>query len=394
LAGELGVPPRYTLWVGGWAGIGLLSDLLFNGCCLIWLCAILRPLGKHSSMIDTPEADNPGKTNKKRILTGIRPTGALHLGHYVGALENWVRLQKEYDCFFLIADYQALGDHLEEIERIRRSVFEVTLDWLAVGLDPEISTFLIQSAVPEHAELTMLLSMLVSIPRLERNPTLKAEMKELGRRDNVSLGFFNYPVSQAADIMLPKAHLVPVGEDQLPHIELTREIVRSFNRTYGEVFPEPDAMVGRVPRLVGIDGQAKMSKSLNNCIYLSDDAETVSEKVRRMYTDPTRIHPTDPGHVEGNPLFMYHDAFNSNTPEVEDLKNRYRSGRVGDVEVKRRLAATLNAFLDPIREKRRHYEDRPSLVHEILIEGCSRAKRVAEATMAQVREAMRITYLK
>lgn len=329
-------------------------------------------------------------TQRKRILTGMRPTGPLHLGHYVGALENWVRLQHEYECFFLIADYQALGDHIDEIERIRQSVIDVTLDWLAVGLDPVNSTFVIQSAVPEHAELHMLLSMLVSVPRLERNPTLKAEMAELGRRENVSVGFFTYPVSQAADIMLPKAHLVPVGEDQMPHIELTREIARRFNRTYGEVFPVPEGLVGRVPRLVGIDGRAKMSKSLDNCIYLSDDEATVTAKVRRMYTDPTRIHATDPGHVEGNPVFMYHDAFNPDIEEVNDLKERYLTGRVGDVEVKQKLARALNAFLAPIRDRRAYYQTHMNEVKDALLDGTRRAKAVAERTMAEVREAMRI----
>lgn len=327
---------------------------------------------------------------KKRVLTGIRPTGPLHLGHYAGALENWLRLQDQYDCFFLIADYQALSDHINEIDRIRQSVVEVALDWLAVGLDPHKSAFVIQSYVPEHAELTMLLSMITPLARLQRNPTLKAEMERLDASD-LSVGFYTYPVSQIADILLPKAHLVPVGEDQLPHIEMTREIARKFNRTYGEVFPEPEALVGRVPRLVGTDGQAKMSKSLNNCIYLSDDEATVNERVMTMYTDPTRIRPTDPGHVEGNPVFMYHDAFNPDKAEVEELKERYRTGRVGDVEVKQRLAKSLNRFLEPIRERRRHYQQHLDLVKEALVDGTRRAKAVAEDTMQQVRWAMRIS---
>ncbi|MBI2866414.1 MAG: tryptophan--tRNA ligase [Chloroflexi bacterium] len=327
---------------------------------------------------------------KGRILTGIRPTGPLHLGHYVGALENWVKLQDDYDCFFLIADYQALGDHLEEVPRIRQSVLEVTMDWLAVGLDPQRSTFVIQSYVPEHAELALLLSMLVPMPRLQRNPTLKAEREQMEAK-SLSVGFFTYPISQAADILLPKANLVPVGEDQLPHIELTAEIARKFNRTYGHVFPIPKGLVGRVPRLVGIDGQAKMSKSLGNCIYLGDDEFAVTAKVMRMYTDPTRIHPTDPGHVEGNPIFLYHDAFNPNTEEVEELKARYVQGRVGDVEVKKRLARALNAFLEPIRERRAYYQGHPELVKEALLLGTARAKRVAEETMRQVRDAMGIS---
>ncbi|MBI2171950.1 MAG: tryptophan--tRNA ligase [Chloroflexi bacterium] len=339
---------------------------------------------------------------KKRILTGVRPTGALHLGHYVGALENWVRLQEQYDCFFLIADYQALGDHLDDIAGIRRSVIEVGMDWLAVGLDPERSTFVVQSYVPEHAELAMLLSMVTPLGWLERNPTLKAERERIEgdsegvttRGERVSVGFFTYPVSQAADIALPRAHLVPVGEDQVPHIEMTREVVRRFNRMFGETFPEPQALVGRVARLTGTDGQSKMSKSIGNVIYLFDDAATVERKVRGMYTDPTRIRATDPGHVEGNPCFDYHDAFNDNKAEVEDLKERYRAGRVGDVEVKRKLAAALNRFLSPIRERRAQYEERPQLVADVLVEGSRRAKRVAEATMAEVREKMGILYFK
>lgn len=327
---------------------------------------------------------------RQRVLTGIRPTGALHLGHYVGALENWVRLQDEYDCFFLIADYQALGDHLDDIDGIRRSVIEVTLDWLAVGLDPQRSTFVVQSYIPEHAELTMLLSMLTPLGMLRRNPTLKAEMKELDT-SSPSVGFFNYPVSQMADILLPKAHLVPTGDDQLPHIEMTREIVRKFNRSYGQVFPEPQALMGRVPRLVGIDGQAKMSKSLDNCIYLGDDAGTVNRKVMSMYTDPTRVHATDPGHVDGNPVFMYHDAFNPNTEEVAELKEQYSNGCVGDVEVKRKLASALNDFLEPIRERRGYYQQHKELVSEALLEGTRHAKGIAEATMGEVRETMRIS---
>ncbi len=331
------------------------------------------------------------RESKSRILTGDRPTGKLHLGHYVGSLENRVRLQDEYECYFLIADYQALGDHLADIEGIRRSVMEVTLDWLAVGLDPERSTFVVQSYVPEHAELTMLLSMLTPLGMLQRNPTLKVEQQQIEAK-GVSVGFFTYPVSQVADILLPKAHLVPVGEDQLPHIEMTREIARRFNRDYGPVFPEPEGLVGRVPRLPGTDGQAKMSKSIGNVIYLSDDDSTVTRKVMSMYTDPTRIRATDPGHVEGNPVFALHDAFNTDGDEVKGLKERYVQGQVGDVEVKQGLARVINAFLTPIRERRSYYEARPDLVQEALVEGSRRARRIAQATMAEVRDAMRISY--
>ena len=331
---------------------------------------------------------------RKRILTGIRPTGPLHLGHYVGALENWVRLQSQYECYFLIADYQALGDHLDDIERIRESVLEVTLDWLAVGLDPQSSVFEVQSYVPEHAELHMLLSMVTPLSWLQRNPTLKAEMDKLeSENQTLSLGFFNYPASQVADILLPKAHLVPVGDDQLPHIEMTREVVRRFHHLFGvEVFPEPDGLVGRVARLVGTDGQAKMSKSLNNCIYLGDDEATVTAKVRRMYTDPTRLRATDPGHVEGNPVFMYHDAFNTDTAEVDDLKERYRAGAVGDVEVKQKLSAALNAFLEPVRERRAQYAAHMDDVRDILQDGSRRGREVAAQTMDEVRSAMRLRY--
>ena len=326
---------------------------------------------------------------RKRILTGIRPTGPLHVGHYVGALENWIRLQDEYDCYFLIADYQALGDHVNDIDLIRDSVRAVALDWLSVGLDPEKSTFVIQSYVPEHAELTMLLSMITPLGMLQRNPTLKSEMAEM-KPEELSAGFFFYPLSQIADILLPKAHLVPVGDDQAPHVEMTREIARRFNRMFGEIFPVPDMLIGRVPRLTGIDGKAKMSKSIGNVIRLSDDSGEVDRLVMSMYTDPTRIHATDPGHVEGNPVFQYHDAFNPDTEQVDDFKERYRAGKVGDVEVKKALAKAMNEFLDPIRERRAHYENEPQLVEDALMEGTRRARATAAETMAQVRAAMRV----
>jgi tryptophanyl-tRNA synthetase len=330
---------------------------------------------------------------RKRILTGIRPTGALHLGHYAGALHNWVRLQHEYETFFLIADYQ-VSDYAGEEERVRQSVIEVALDWLAVGLDPEISHFEIESMVPENAELTALLSWYVPLGRLQRNPTLKGELADLEeKKTGAPVGFFIYPVMQVANILLPRAHLVPVGEDQLPHIEMTREIARRFNRDFAEVFPEPEGLVGKVPRLVGTDGFAKMSKSRGNAIELKDPAEVVNQKVMRMYTDPTRLRATDPGHVEGNPVFMYHDAFNPDTAEVEDLKDRYRTGRVGDVEVKKKLAAALNAFLDPIREKRAYYEARPQLVREALAKGGEEARRSARETMEMVHAALGLNYL-
>ncbi len=327
----------------------------------------------------------------------MRPTGNLHLGHYAGALENWLALQNQYECFFLIADYQAMSDHISDVEGIRRSIADITLDWLAVGLDPEQSSFVIQSYIPEHAELTMFLSMLTPLNRLQRNPTLKAEMEQLrGSREEISAGFFNYPISQVADILLPKGNLVPVGEDQVPHIEFTRELARKFNRTYGETFPEPKALVGRIPRLVGIDGLAKMSKSLDNAIYLSDDAATVETKINGMVTDITGEHPrlraTDPGIVEDNPVFFYHEAFNDSPDEVEELENRYRSGTVSDREVKSSLVQALNRFLDPIRERRSYFEGRPSEIKNALEQGTNRARVIAKETMAEVREAMRVIY--
>jgi tryptophanyl-tRNA synthetase len=328
---------------------------------------------------------------RKRILTGIRPTGALHLGHYAGALENWVRLQDEYECFFLIADYQA-SDYADDIDVVREAVFDIACDWLAVGLDPQRSHFCIESLIPEHAELTLWLSWYLPLTRLQRNPTLKAEMDDLEGKP-VPVAFFNYPVMQVANILMPKADLVPVGEDQLPHIEMTREVARRFNRLFAEVFPEPEGLVGRVPRLVGTDGNAKMGKSANNAIYLKDDADTVTRKVMGMYTDPTRIHATDPGHVEGNPVFMYHDAFNPDEAEVQDLKDRYVAGTVGDVEVKQKLVRALNALLDPIRERRQHFQDNRALVQEALAAGTSYARQVAEQTMAEVRAALRLRYL-
>ena len=327
---------------------------------------------------------------RPRILTGIRPTGALHLGHYVGALKNWVRLQEEYECYFLIADYQALGDHFHDIDLIRSSVIEVALDFLAVGLKPEKSSFVIQSYVPEHAELTMLLSFITQLGMLERNPTLKSELDSLPV-ERRTVGFYNYPMSQVADILLPRAHLVPVGDDQAPHIEMTREVARKFNRMFAEVFPEPETLIGEVGRLTGTDGAGKMSKSQGNVIMLSDDEQTVNARVRGMFTDPNRIRADIPGRVEGNPVFEYHDAFNPNTAQVDEFKERYRAGKVGDVEVKRALAAAINEFLDPIRERREYYTQRIGLVEDALMSGVGQARTIAAETMMMVRDAMRIS---
>ena len=301
-----------------------------------------------------------------------------------------VELQDQYECYFLIADYQALGDHFHEIDLIRDSVLQVTLDWLAVGLDPEKSSFVVQSYVPEFAELTMLLSFITPLGMLERNPTLKGELDDLDVEQR-TVGFFNYPMSQVADILLPQAHLVPVGDDQLPHIEMTREVARKFNRMFKPVFPEADSLIGRVPRLSGTDGQGKMSKSKGNVIMLSDDEKTVTKKVRGMFTDPNRIRADIPGKVEGNPVFQYHDAFNPNTAQVDDFKARYREGNIGDVEVKMALAEAINNFLDPIREKRAYYEANMNLVEDAIMSGVGRMRKVAADTMEQVRDAMRIS---
>ena len=332
--------------------------------------------------------------HKPRIMTGMRPTGSLHLGHYGGALENWTKLQHEYDAFFLIADYQ-VSDYADRVNDVRGWVLEVATDWLSVGLDPEISHFGIESLIPEHAELTTWLSWWVPLGRLQRNPTLKAEMDDIG--ESVPVAFFTYPVMQTANILMPRSHLVPVGEDQLPHIEMTREVARRFNRLFGEgeeIFPVPKGLVGRVPRLVGIDGpDTKMSKSKDNAIWLKDDVETVTTKVMSMYTDPTRLRATDPGHVEGNPVFMYHDAFNPDEDEVNDLKARYRAGKVGDVEVKQKLAKALNTMMEPWRDRRAYFEAHPEQVREALAAGTARYRAAAQATMEVVRRALKLDYL-
>jgi tryptophanyl-tRNA synthetase len=328
----------------------------------------------------------------KRILTGDRPTGPLHLGHYVGSLQNRVRLQDEYDTFILIADIQALTDNFERPEMLEANVFEVTLDYLAVGLDPHKVKIVVQSMVPELTELTIYFMNLVTVATLERNPTLKEEIKQRNFTKGIPVGFWSYPISQAADITIFKADLVPVGEDQLPMIEQTREIVRRFNRLYKKILIEPRAMLGKVARLPGTDGGAKMSKSLGNCIYLGDSPKQVHKRVMSMFTDPTRIHPTDPGHVEGNPVFTYHDVFNPDKAEVEDLKDRYRKGTVGDVEVKEKLFKALTAFLDPIRSRRAEYAAKPQLVREIIIEGTRQGRALAQQTIEEVRSAMKIKY--
>ncbi len=325
---------------------------------------------------------------KKRILTGDRPTGKLHLGHYVGSLANRVRLQDEYECFFIIADLHTLTTRpeREHILKIRHNVREIVLDYLAAGIDPEKSVIFVQSAIPGTYELNLIFEMLVSVPRLERIPTLK-DMARDANLQTMPFGLLGYPVLQAADILLPRAHLVPVGKDNQAHVEVTRELARRFNRLYGQVFPIPEALLSEVPTLVGIDG-AKMSKSRGNAIYLSDNGATVERKVHGMYTDPQRVRADVPGRVEGNPVFIYHETFNPNAEEVKDLKERYCRGKVGDVEVKEKLARAINGFLDPIRERRARYETQPGLIEEILASGIRRMRQESDETMRLVHEAM------
>jgi len=332
--------------------------------------------------------------SKPRLLTGDRPTGRLHLGHYVGSLENRVRLQHQYESFFIIADLHTLTTKPEPqyIKEIPTYIKEIVLDYLAVGIDPDVSTIFVQSAIPETYQLNLLFEMLVTVPRLERMPTLK-DMARDAKMDSMPFGLLGYPVLQAVDILLPRAHAVPVGRDNLSHVELAREIARKFNNLYGaEVFPEPEPIIGDVPLLIGTDGQSKMSKSVGNAIYLSDDADTVKQKVSGMYTDPKRLRATDPGTVEGNPVFIYHDAFNPSKAEVDDLKERYRVGKVGDVEVKQKLAVAINNFLEPIREKRAYYLSHPLIPNDVLAKGIQRMQAEAKETMKLVREKTGLSY--
>lgn len=329
---------------------------------------------------------------KKRILTGDRPSGKLHLGHFVGSLVNRVKLQDEYEQFVLIADVQALTDSFAKPQIVADSVKELLLDYVACGIDPEKTTIVVQSKVPAIAELTVFYMNLVSLNRVLRNPTVKTEIEQKGYGESVPAGFAMYPVSQAADITAFDADLVPVGDDQLPMIEQTREIVRKFNSLYGTVLKEPEALVSEFPRLVGLDGKSKMSKSLENCIYLSDSAEEVAKKVMSMYTDPRRLKPTDPGTVEGNPVFIYHDAFNTNKEEVEDLKNRYTTGNVGDVEVKQKLIVAINNLLEPMRVRRAELESNPEKIEAILKNGVLKGKAVSEEVLMKVKTAMKINY--
>jgi len=326
-------------------------------------------------------------TDKKDVLvTGDRPTGRLHLGHLVGSLNNRIKYQQDYNCYFLIADLHMLTTHYDKVKEVEENVIEMVTDWLSVGMDPQKSTFYLQSEVPYITELYTILAMLCSVARSERIPTLKEKIQDMGIGENYSVGLLGYPILMAADILMYKAVKVPVGEDQLSHIEITRELARRFNHIYGDYFVEPEPIISETSRLVGTDGDRKMSKSLNNCIYLSDDEKAVEKRVRGMFTDPNRIRADIPGKVEGNPVFIYHDAFNDNIEEVADLKERYKKGKVGDVEVKQKLSIAINKVLEPIREKRKSYEERKDYIKEIISEGTMRASNIAKENMEDILE--------
>jgi tryptophanyl-tRNA synthetase len=328
-------------------------------------------------------------TRRPLLVTGDRPTGPLHLGHFVGTLQNRVRLQNTHDTFILVADQHMLTTHLDRLEEIEANIREDVLGNLAVGMDPERSTIYLQSRVPETTELFLYLAMLVSVSRAQRIPTIKDKAQAAPS----SFGLLGYPILQAADILLVKGEIVPVGPDQLSHVELAREIARAFNARFAPTFPVPTALAPGGGTLPGTDGAPKMSRSARNTINLFDDAESVRLKVMSMYTDPTRLRATDPGHIEGNPVFAYHKAFNPDLAEVADLRHRYAAGRVGDVDVKLRLVVALNAFLDPIRERRRELlAENPSIVEDVLQSGTARARRIAADTISEVRAAMRLDY--
>ncbi len=326
---------------------------------------------------------------KERVLTGDRVTGKLHLGHYVGSLKNRVELQQHYETFVLLADVQALTTHYDQPELIRENLRNVALDYLAVGIDPEKSTLFIQSLIPEIAELTIYFSMFVTVNSLRHNPTIKAEAKERGYKD-MYYGFLGYPVSQAADIAFCKATLIPVGEDQLPHIEQTRKIVRRFNDLYKPIFIEPRALVGEVPRLVGLDGNSKMSKSLGNVINIDSSKQEVVDRIKKAKTDPARIHKNDPGHPDICPIYAYHQAFRRQ--ESEEIFRSCTNGEIGCSDCKKLITDSINDLLEPMRERREKYVNNMNKVDEILITGTEKARTIAKETILEVRDAMGINY--
>jgi tryptophanyl-tRNA synthetase len=329
-------------------------------------------------------------SKKGRILTGHRPTGPRHLGHLVGTLENWVSLQDDYECYFLVADLHVLTTDYEHTGRIRDNILEMLADWLAAGIDPQRSQIVLQSALPEHAQLASLFGNLVTVARLERVPTYKEQVQQLNL--NPSLGLLAYPVLQSADILVYKANAVPVGEDQLPHLELSREVARRFNLVFGQTFPEPQGLLSQAPRLPGTDNRA-MHTSYGNTISLRESAQETTTKIMNMYTDPTRIHATDPGHVEGNPVFTYLDLFDSDKDEVIDFKERYRAGRIGDVAIKRRLAVVVNQYLAPLRQHRSELIKKPDELLDVLYQGTAKAKPLVQATFEEVQQKMGLIQL-
>ncbi|KKR71575.1 MAG: Tryptophan-tRNA ligase [Microgenomates group bacterium GW2011_GWC1_41_8] len=346
----------------------------------------------------------------KRILTGDRPTGRLHLGHYVGTLSNRVALQSKYEMYISVVDLHSLTDRMDDPQKVKNipdSVRELVLDYLAVGINPEKTTILLQSAIPEISELFAILMNLVTIARCERLPALKEKIRDQ-KIQHPSMGLLNYPILMASDILSLRAHLVPVGKDQESHIEFAREIAKTFNRLYKsrpgrdkvnddedakKVFPEPEAIIGEAQTLPGTDGKAKMSKSLNNAIFLSDDERAVEEKVMSMYTDPKRTSASVPGTIEGNPLFIYHEIFNKNISEVEKFAERYRTGDVGDVEVKKALVKALNTFLNPIRFRRKNFEEQKGLIDKVLTEGTKKARVEIQNTLQIVKQSLGLPIL-
>ena len=332
------------------------------------------------------------KKNNEILVTGDRPTGNLHLGHYVGTLENRLTLQDSYNCFFLIADLHMLTTHRDRTGELKNNIRELVIDWLSIGLDPNKSCFYLQSMIPEITELTVLMSMLCSVPRVQRIPTLKEKISDLNLKENYSLGLLLYPVLMSSDILIFNASKVPVGEDQLSHVELARELARKFNSNYKDIFKEPEPLISRNSRLVGVDGQSKMSKSLNNCIYLCDSEKEVNKKVMKMFTDPNRTRADVPGRVDGNPVFVYHDIFNSNKEELKDFKDRYKKGKIGDVEVKKSLAKNINQFLDPIRERRSTILKNKGEILDIIFDGSKKAREITRDNIKLIREAMGIEF--
>ncbi|MBV9847720.1 MAG: tryptophan--tRNA ligase [Kutzneria sp.] len=331
-------------------------------------------------------------TERRRMLTGDRPTGKMHLGHYVGSIANRIRLQQQYESFFIIADLHMLttANTVEDIAKIAENARHLVLDTLSAGIDPDNATYYLQSAIPEICELNTLFQNLVTVPRLERVPSLK-DMAKASYKDEMPYGLLGYPVLQAADIMCVRSHVCPVGKDNAAHVEITREIARRFNHLYGEVFPVVELIKADVPTLMGTDGQAKMSKSIGNVINLSDSPAQVRKHVMGMYTDPNRVRADIPGTVEGNPVFVYHQTFNDDKAQVEDLEQRYRAGKVGDVEVKEKLAEAINRFLEPMRERRAKYEESSGLVDQLIVEGTERTRKEVQATVFAVRKAMGLT---